>query len=117
MLGSTFALGLASGSKTLSLVNQDGYSAEYRLRESLKSYTVRVRHSNTTVNGAVYDRHNVEVEIVTFATSTTPELRHKAYFVIQLPPGDTNVEPFDALADWSIATSNSNLTKLYGWES
>lgn len=117
MLGSTFVLGLASGSKTLALVNQDGYGAEYYLRETLKSYRVRVRHSNQTVAGLKYDRHNVEVVITTFATSTTPESTHTAYLVVQLLPGDTNVEPMDALADWSIATSNSNLTKLYGWES
>lgn len=118
MLGSTFVLGLASGSKTLALVNSgQDYSAEYYLRESLKSYRVRVRHSNVTVNGVLYDRHNVEALITTFATSTTAESYSKAYFVIEVLPGDTNVEPMDALADWAIASSNANLTKLDGWES
>jgi hypothetical protein len=117
MLGSSYVLGLASGSKTLPLVNQDGYTSEYYLRDTLKSYRVRVRHVNSTVEGLVYDRHNVEVVVTTFATSTTPQSYHKAYIVIELLPGDTNVEPMDALADWAIATSNANLTKLYGWES
>jgi hypothetical protein len=118
MLGSTFVLGLASGPKTLALVQtgQD-YAAEYYLRESLKSYRVRVRHSEAVIDGLTYDRHNVEVTITTFATSTDPEFHHKAYLVVELRPGDTNVEPMDALADWSIASSNANLTKLYGWES
>jgi hypothetical protein len=118
MLGPTFVLGLASGSKTLPLVNQaTDFTAEYYLRETLKSYSVKVRHSNALDGGTKYDRHNVEVRITTFATSTVPESYHLAYLVIQLLPGDTNVEPMDALADWSIATSNSNLTKLLGWES
>ncbi len=118
MLGSTFVLGLASGSKTLPSVNTgQEYAGEYYLRESLKSYRVRVRHSEVTVNGVQYDRHNVEVVITTFATSTVDESYHKAYFVVELLPSDTNVEPMDALSDWAIATSNANLTKLYGWES
>jgi len=118
MLGDTFVLGLASGSKTLPKVNSgQDYASEYYLRESLKSYRVRVRHSTTTVNGVVYNRHNVEVYIVTFATSTTAEFYHKAYFVIELLPSDTFVEAMDALADWSIATSNANLVKILGGES
>lgn len=117
MLGSTFVLGLASGSKTLPLINQDNFSATYQLRESLTSYAVNVRHSTVSRAGVMYDRHNVEVNITTFATSTVPESYHKAYLVIELLPGDVNVEPFDALADWAIATSDANITKLYNWES
>jgi hypothetical protein len=59
----------------------------------------------------------VEVTVTTLATTTTAETYHKSYFVVELLPGDTNVEPMDALADWAIASSNANLTKLYGWES
>lgn len=118
MLGSTFVLGLASGSKTLPLVNQaNDYSAEYYLREAAKSYRVSVRHSKVTRNGLEYDRHNVEATVTTFATSTTPEVYNKAYFVIELTPGDTYVDVMDALADWSIASTNANLVKLLGWES
>lgn len=119
MLGSTFVLGLASGSKTLPQVNPGGqrFAGEYYLRETLKDYRVRVRHSTLEVDGQTYNRHNVEVTITTFATSTTVETYHKAYFVIELIPNDTSVEPIDALSDWAIATSNSNITKLLGFES
>lgn len=118
MLGSTFVLGLASGSKTLPLIDgSEKYASEYYLRETLKSYRVRVRHSDTTLNGVLYNRHNVECTIVTFATSTTAEYTHKAYFVIEALPSDTNVEPMDALSDWAIATTNANLVKLMGKES
>jgi len=122
MLGSTFVLGLASGSQTLPLVNQDAYSSEYRLRASSKLYRVLVRHSSVNRTGSdgvvqSYDRHNVEASITTFATSTVPEFTTKAYFVMEQLPVDTNVEVQDALSDWSIASTNANLVKILGWES
>lgn len=118
MLGSTFVLGLAAGNKTLPLIKQDGYAAEYYLRESLKSYRVSVRHSKVSKpTGLIYDRHNLEILITTFVAGAVPESYHKAYCVIELLPGDVYVEPVDAMADWLIATANSNVTKLYNWES
>jgi hypothetical protein len=119
MLGTTFVLGLASGSKTLPQVNPGGqkFAGEYFLRETLKSYRVRVRHSELVIDDQDYGRHNVEVTITTFATSTVPEYTHKAYFVIECLLSDTYVEAIDALSDWAIATSNSNITKLLGFES
>lgn len=117
MLGSTYVLGLASGNKTLPLINQDGYSTEYYLRESLQSYRVRVTHNNVTRDGVVYDRHFVEGTITVFATSTVAEYYRKAYFVMEQLSSDSNVELMDALSDWAIATSNANLTKVLGWES
>jgi hypothetical protein len=117
MLGSTFVLGLASGSKTLPLVRQDGFAANYYLRESLVSYTVDIRHSNVKRNGVTYDRHNLQVVKTTFATSTVPEFKTTAYFVMEQLPSDLNVEIQDAIADWSIASTNANLNKLLGWES
>lgn len=117
MLGSTFVLGLTSGSKTLPLVTQDGYGAEYYLREALISYRVRVRHSNVTRNGVVYDRHNVEAVKTTFAAAGVAEYSSTAYFITEQLAGDSIVELMDALADWAIVTVNSNLVKLLGWES
>lgn len=118
MLANTFVLGLAGGSKTLNRINQDSYSSEYLLQEALKSYRVRIRHTRTNpVNGRAYDRHNVEVTITTFATLTTVETYQKAYFVLENLPGESSVELFDAVADWSIASANANLVALTGWES
>lgn len=123
MLGSTFSLALASGTKVLPLVNQDGYSSEYYLRESLASYRVQVRHSNFQKAGHTYDRHNVTATRVTFATSTTPEIENTASFTCSVTPGDTFVEVGNALAGWvetSVSVTgatNANLIKLLGWES
>lgn len=123
MLGSTFVLALTSGSKTLPLVNQDGYSSEYYLRESAVSYRVQVRHSNFQKGGLTYDRHNVTATKVTFATTTTPEIENTASFTFSVTPGDTFVEVGNALAGWLetsvsvTAATNANLIKLLGWES
>lgn len=117
MLGSTFVLGLASGSKTLPLVNQDGYSASYYLRESLQQYEVTVRHSKVNRDGVSYDRHNVQAVITIFATATVPESKRTAYFIMEQLSSDTNVELMDALSDWAIASTNANLVKILGWES
>lgn len=123
MLGSTFVLALTSGSKTLPLVNQDGYSAEYYLREALVSYRVQVRHSNFNKGGVTYDRHNVTVTRTTFATTTMPEIENTASFSHSVTPGDTYVEVGNALAGWLetsvsvTAATNANLIKLLGWES
>lgn len=123
MLGSTFVLALTSGSKTLPLINNDVYSAEYYLRETLVSYRVQVRHSNFTKNGLTYDRHNVTVTRTTFATATAPEIENTASYTHSVTPGDTFVELGNALAGWVetsvsvTAASNANLIKLLGWES
>jgi len=123
MLGSTFVLALAAGSKTLPLVNQDGYSSEYYLREALVSYRVQVRHSNFTKSGVSYDRHNVTATKLTFATSTVAEFENTASFTISVLPGDTFVEVGNALVGWVetsvsvTAATNANLIKLLGWES
>lgn len=118
MLGSTFTLPLAAGSKVLPLINQaKEYQAEYYLRESLVSYRVNVRHSNVTKSGVIYDRHNIEVLVTTFAAGAVPESYHKAYMVIELLPGTGYVEPADAMCDYLIASSNANLVKILNWES
>jgi len=123
MLGSTFVLALTSGSKTLPLVNQDGYSSEYYLRESLVSYRVQVRHSNFTKAGLTYDRHNVTATRTTFATATAPEIENTVSYTHSVTPGDTFVEVGNALVGWVetsvsvTAATNANLIKLLGWES
>jgi hypothetical protein len=118
MLGTTFVLGLAAGSKTLPLINQSkDYQAEYYLRESLASYRVSVRHSNVTKAGVIYDRHNIEVLITVFAAGAVPEFTRKSYVVVERLPGDTYTDDADALSDWLIASANANLVKLLNWES
>jgi hypothetical protein len=113
----TQAVTFAAGSKTLVKVNQDAYSSEYYLRESLAEYRMKIRHTKSTVNGLAVDRHNVEVTQVTFAVAgTSPEYTQKAYFVFEAPPPYIAVTPMSGLCAWGVGASNEALTNLMGWE-
>lgn len=118
MFGATFVLPMSSGNVTLVKINQDGYSSEYRFRDSTKSYFAKIRHSKTKAkDGKMYDRHNVEIVCTIFATEANPEYYQKAYFVMEMLPSDTSVDLFDALAEWAISPTNANLVSLANWES
>ncbi|DAD49934.1 coat protein [ssRNA phage Zoerhiza.3_6] len=118
--GSTQVVTFAAGAKTLVKINQDLYSSEYYLRESLVEYNMRIRHSQTkSADGLVVnDRHNVEVTQTTFAVANvSPEVTVKAYFVFEAPAAFIAVTPMSGLCSWAIATSNEALTNLLGWQS
>lgn len=119
MLGDTIVLPIGGINVTCRKVNQDQYSAEYRFRSSDNQYVVRVRHSQTkATNGSpAKDRHNFEVVETVFATSTTPEITRKAYWVWEHVPSDTNLAIVDAIGDMIIANSNDLVTKMGNWES
>lgn len=117
MLGNTIVLTIAGASKTLTLINNDSYGSEYYLRESLQELRMKIRHSKANVNGVVYDRHNVELTRIVFASSTTPEYVDKTYSVRQAQPGRTTVDLAAAVDAWETATSNAKLTAMENWES
>lgn len=119
MLGDTFVIPHSGGDITCEKINQDSYSSEYMFRDTTHQFVVRVRHSKTKVTELrpSYDRHNVEIVETIFETSTVDEYTRKVYIVIEQLPSDVDVENVDALADWAIATANSNLDALMGWES
>lgn len=117
--GSTFTLPHADGNVVAVKINQDGYASEYLIRSATSQYTIRIRHSKTkaTASRPSYDRHNVEVTQLVFATAEVAEFERKTYVVIEQLPGDLDVKNLDALSDWLIATSNANILSLLGWES
>lgn len=91
--GATLTLTINSVAKVLNRIRDDGYSSEYLLRSTTEEYRVQIRHSHTdpkTTDSRLrgVDRHNMEITQVIFATSTTPEIRRKAYTVFELSPGD-----------------------------
>lgn len=119
MFGNTFVLPHADGNITCVKVNQDGYSSEYLYKDATEQYVVRIRHNRTKATAArpSYDRHNVEVTQTVFATAEVAEYTRKVYIVMEQLPSDVDIKNADALADWAIATANSNLVSLMGWES
>jgi hypothetical protein len=118
--GSTQAVDFGGGSKTLVRINQDQYSSEYYLRESLQELTMKIRHTKTSPKDGslAADRHNVEITQTVFAVAnTTPEYTRKAYFVFEAPAQYMSVLPTAGLFAWAVATSNEALTNLSGWQS
>jgi hypothetical protein len=119
MLGNTFVLPQAGGDITCNLVNQDVYSSEYRFTNATVRYIVKVRHTTVKATSVYpqYDRHNVEVTKITFASGATPEFYEKFFIVHEVLPGQTSVALVDAVADKLIASSNALVTALIQWES
>lgn len=119
MFGNTLIIPLSSGSKTLVKVKTEGYSSEYIYKDALQSIVCKIRHTKSGGTGSkpLMDRHNVEFVRTTFATLTTAAVVQKAYFVMEQSNNDTAYELMDALADWAIATANSNLISVVAWES
>lgn len=58
----------------LKKVNQDGYSAEYRLKETDKEHVVLIRHTkeNSKLKGKTVDRHNMTYTQNIFPTELSP---------------------------------------------
>ncbi len=119
MLGDTFVLPFAASTITCVKINQDQYSAEYRFRDTTHQITVKVRHSQTNiVQGAEkFDRHNIEVTQIVFATALVAEVRRKTYIVWEHVPSDNVLVLVDGLSDWLIASTNANAAKVHNWES
>lgn len=117
MLGNTLVIN-DGASRTLVKINQDGYSSEYYLRTATHIYRAFIRHSRTkaTANVPSYDRHNVEFVKTTLATGTDPEFYEKFYFVDERLASDTDVSLADAVCDLAIASSNSFLNDITGWQ-
>jgi hypothetical protein len=119
MIADPLVVTIAGAAKSLNKINQDSYGSEYLLRESLKEYRAKVRHSTTKADsfGQSYDRHNFELTIKTFATSTVPENVQTFYFVMHALPGNSDVELADAVADLMIASTDAFLKQLVAWQS
>jgi hypothetical protein len=77
MLGSTLTVtldGSGGTAKVLPLINQDSYSSEYFLDETLVSWTAKVRHTKDTVKAGTqaFDRHTVTFQRFLKPTTTYP---------------------------------------------
>jgi hypothetical protein len=75
MLANTITVTIDSVDKVLLRIREDKDGSLYRLKDSTEQIEMRVRHSTTTRDGLVVNRHNVNWEHSVYATDTTP-----AYF-------------------------------------
>jgi hypothetical protein len=125
MLGTTITVNTGTIAdpveKVIPLINNDGYSGEYQLKESDRVHTVIVRHSadKQLVNGQKMDRHVVTYRQFELPTEIYPQGRLKeTYTVIRVPAS----MPFDDLDDVcrgaiSIVNDSAVRTKVINWES
>jgi hypothetical protein len=101
MLGSTFTVTLdGSGGtvKTLPLINQDGYGAEYYLDDTLVTYRTKVRHSKDNVKAGTqpFDRHTVTMSRFTKPTEALPHgTQSEVTFTIRNEPNAVQAEIID----------------------
>lgn len=119
MLGDTLVLPCPAGNLTLQKINQDGYSSEYLLKQTLSEVRARVRHSKVkaTATEPEYDRHNIEVVETVYATDEVPLYKRKVYMVFECKLGDSSVENIDGLCDYLIASADAKVIAMMGWNS
>lgn len=120
MFADTITLALpAIGNITVVRINQDNFTSEYQFRDATHQVNLRIRHTKVTdkKRNQVYDRHNVEVARVIFATATTAEFVQKCYMVWETLPSDGAQATPGALAAWMQSSSPANLAKLAALES
>lgn len=125
MLGSTLVVtmdGSGGTAKTLPLINQDGYTAEYFLDEGLITYRAKIRHSRDSVKAGTqnFDRHTVQFERFVKPTSTIPlGSMTQVIYTIRTDPNGVGADIIDLSEAMSfyMVKAGGVATKLLGWES
>lgn len=123
MFGDTITLNVGTiadpDEKILKKINQDGYSAEYRLKESDREHVLLIRHAKekTKLKGKSVDRHNVTYTQNLFPTELAPQGETiQSYAVIRANPesSDVSVAPVTTAVMQFVS---ENAEAILGWES
>lgn len=113
MFGDSITLSIDGVDRVFTRVNNDAYSFEYRHKNSLWKGTVLIRLSTVKKGNEVYDRRNVDLTMITFATPTTLETVNHCYFVYEGKPSDSQPHRgLPALFTWASANTFANLVKM-----
>lgn len=125
MLGTSLTVtldGSGGTAKVLPLINQDGYTSEYFLDESLIWYRAKVRHSNDNVKAGTqpFARHTVTFQRFLKPTADIPlgqltEVIH----TIRMDPNAVGSDVIDLSEAMSfyMVKAGGIAAKLLGWES
>lgn len=124
-LGTTLTVtldGSGGTAKVLPLINQDGYSSEYFLDDTLVQYRAKVRHSKDNVKAGTqaFDRHTVTFQRYLKPTEIAPLGRlTEVIFTIRNDPNETAADVIDMAEAMSFYTVKAGgiHAKLLGWES
>lgn len=124
-LGTTLTVtldGSGGTAKTLPLINQDGYSAEYFLNEATETFRAKVRHTRDNVKAGTqpFDRHTVTFSRFTKPTEALPlgSLTEVIFIIRNDPNGDDAgmIDLSEALSFYMVKAGGI-AAKLLGWES
>lgn len=118
--GATLTITVNAVAKVLNRINQDNYGSEYALLEALEEYRVKIRHSKEAVeaDGRYFDRHNVEVTHIIYATATEPEVKRVDYVVIRNRYNDDKTSAGYLLAGFIDYLDNATVqSDLLTWQS
>jgi len=125
MLGSTLTItldGSGGTAKVLPLINQDGYSSEYFLDDTLVTFRAKVRHSNDNVKAGTqpFDRHTVTFTRFVKPTTLLPMgSTSEITFTIRTDPNAVASDVIDlgeAMSFYTVKAGGIH-AKLLGWES
>nr|UJQ85949.1 MAG: putative coat protein [Leviviridae sp.] len=106
----------AAGNKTLQLINQDSYGAEYYLRETTQEFRVKIRHTQEkpTATGRVH-RHNVEFTRTVFGTAGAPDTVQQAFLVFRHDYRDNIADAAEIGASMTSLINEAAFNDLGGW--
>ena len=120
MFSDTLTVTINAVAKNLVRINQDRYSSEYFLRETLGEFTLKIRNTSyiDKTRKVTVDRHNIELvhNVYPVAPALVGILR-KAYVVFENDRGDTIVDPVKTAAGLLAFNTEANLTKMANRES
>jgi hypothetical protein len=125
MLGTSLVItldGSGGTAKTLPLISQDGYAAEYFLDDGLITYRAKVRHTrdNVKLGTQPFDRHSVTFSRQVKPTSAIPlGSLTEVTFTIRTDPNGVAADIVDLSEAMSfyMVKAGAIAPKLLGWES
>jgi hypothetical protein len=125
MLGTSLVItldGSGGTAKTLPLISQDGYAAEYFLDDGLITYRAKVRHTrdNVKLGSQPFDRHSVTFSRQVKPTSAIPlGSLTEVTFTIRTDPNGVAADIVDLSEAMSfyMVKAGAIAPKLLGWES
>jgi hypothetical protein len=121
MFADTVTVTINSVAKVMVRVNQDGYSSEYRLKETDGEFRLRLRNSSyvdKSRGSKTVNRHNAELvhTLYPVAPAVYPTVR-KTYAVFEDDLGDTLATVAKEVVGTLAFLTEANVTKLENWES
>lgn len=120
MFADTLTVTINAVAIVLNRINQDGYTSEYYLKNTLDDYRMRLRNStfNDKTRGVKVDRHNIELVHTIFpvAPATLSTIR-KYYCVFENDATDSNAAIGKFVLGIAAFQTEANAVKLANWES